>query len=147
MKPQPQDVKITLTKVYSDRLLAEINSLLPQLSERSEKLNCDNLKEILSSDSSNLMVATLNGQLVGILTLVVYSSPTGKKSIIEDVVVDQKARGMGIGKTLCKKALECSKELGAEHVDLTSHPDRKVANQLYRNLGFQPRQTNLYRYP
>ena len=40
------------------------------------------------------------GQIVGSLTLVWYAIPTGVKAWIEDVVVDDSARGSGVGAAL-----------------------------------------------
>ena len=65
---------------------------------------------------------------------------------IEDVVVDEAARGRGVGEALNRKALELAKESGARTVDLTSRPSREAANRLYKRLGFKPRETNVYRY-
>jgi ribosomal protein S18 acetylase RimI-like enzyme len=62
------------------------------------------------------------------------------------VVVDQSMRGKGIGEALTVKALEVAKAYGAKTVDLTSRPSREAANRLYQRVGFQLRQTNLYRF-
>ena len=37
-------------------------------------------------------------------------------------------------------------ELGAKTIDLTSRPSREAANRLYQRLGFEMRETNVYRY-
>lgn len=85
-------------------------------------------------------------EIVGALTLVVFRIPTGVKSRIEDVVVTESVRGQRIGERLCNKALEKAHLLGATHTDLTSRPDRKSANRLYLRMGFQPRDSNVYRF-
>ncbi len=43
-------------------------------------------------------------------------------------------------------ALEMAKDNGAVSVDLTSRPHREAANRLYKRLGFEMRDTNVYRY-
>jgi ribosomal protein S18 acetylase RimI-like enzyme len=86
------------------------------------------------------------GKLVGSLSLAVFRVPTGIRSWIEDVVVDQSARGKGIGEALTRAAINRAKELGIKTVDLTSRPSREAANRLYQRVGFQARQTNIYRY-
>jgi ribosomal protein S18 acetylase RimI-like enzyme len=65
---------------------------------------------------------------------------------IEDVVVDEAARGAGVGAALNQAALRVAGERGARTVDLTSRPSREAANRLYQRLGFTPRETNVYRY-
>jgi ribosomal protein S18 acetylase RimI-like enzyme len=80
------------------------------------------------------------------LSLVVFSIPTGTKAWIEDVVVDERARGKGVGKELMNHALNVAKELGAKSADLTSRPSREAANKLYQAIGFEGRETNVYRY-
>jgi len=72
--------------------------------------------------------------------------PTGIRSIIEDVIVDEAARGQGTGEALTRRALEIAKEGGAAHVTLTSNPRREAANRLYQRMGFIRRETNAYIY-
>jgi ribosomal protein S18 acetylase RimI-like enzyme len=80
------------------------------------------------------------------LTLAVFRIPTGVRAWIEDVVVDQSARGQGVGEALSRRALDLAAAAGARTVELTSRPSRQAANHLYQRLGFQPRDTNVYRY-
>ena len=83
---------------------------------------------------------------VGTLTLVVFRIPTGVRAWIEDVVVDDAARGHGVGEALNQFALDLARGKGAKTVDLTSRPSREAANRLYQRIGFQPRETNVYRF-
>jgi ribosomal protein S18 acetylase RimI-like enzyme len=86
------------------------------------------------------------GRIVGSLTLAVFRIPTGVRAWIEDVVVDTVARGKGAGEALSRTALAIAAERGARSVELTSRPSREAANRLYRRVGFEPRETNVYRY-
>ena len=86
------------------------------------------------------------GDIVGTLTLVVFRIPTAIRAWIEDVVVDESARGRGVGEALTAAALDRAKAAGARTVDLTSRPSREAANRLYQRLGFIGRDTNVYRY-
>ncbi|MFN3491174.1 MAG: GNAT family N-acetyltransferase, partial [Anaerolineales bacterium] len=70
--------------------------------------------------------------------------PTGIRSIIEDVIVDESARGKGVGEKLMRKAIKMAQERGAKNISLTSNPQRVAANHLYIKLGFQKRETNAY---
>ena len=91
------------------------------------------------------MVAEEGGVIVGSLTLVVFPIPTGIRAWIEDVVVDADARGQGVGAALITEALNRAERLSATTVDLTSRASREAANRLYRRLGFELRETNVYR--
>ena len=127
---------------YISQLLLELTSTPP---------NKQSLAEVLSSGDSNddnkciLFIAEKEDLIVGSLTLVFYTTPTGKRARIEDVVVAENHRRAGIGMKLNEKALEVAKQQGAKTVDLTSKPERKAANKLYKKLGFELRDTNAYR--
>jgi ribosomal protein S18 acetylase RimI-like enzyme len=85
-------------------------------------------------------------EIVGLLCLTIYRVPTGIRSIIEDVVVDEQRRGRGIGKALVRYAIELARQAGASGVSLTSNPQREAANRLYQSMGFELRKTNPYFY-
>ena len=80
------------------------------------------------------------------LSLVIFPIPTGVRAWVEDVVVNEKARGKGLGKQLTLYALEQSKKYKVVSVDLTSRPSREIANKLYQDVGFEKRKTNVYRF-
>jgi ribosomal protein S18 acetylase RimI-like enzyme len=104
------------------------------------------LNEIIASESSVLFVARVENQIVGSLTLATFRIPTGIRAWIEDVVVDESARGHGVGEALNRAALNEAKRRGAITVELTSRPSREAANRLYLRMGFVVRETNVYRY-
>ena len=60
--------------------------------------------------------------------------------------MDRNTRGQGIGESLTKACLTTAKKAGAPQVGLTSHPGRLAANVLYRKMGFEQRNTNVYRF-
>jgi len=121
--------------------------LVPQLSSSAPPPGHDHLCRIVASDASILFVARdASGRIVGSLTLAVFSVPTGLLSWIEDVVVDEAARGSGAGEALVRAALARAQDAGAKSVDLTSRPSREAANRLYQRLGFEARSTNVYRW-
>jgi ribosomal protein S18 acetylase RimI-like enzyme len=131
----------------SSSVLQSINELLPQLSSSAQVISMDRLSELVESDNTIIFLGTDdNGQILGMLSLIVMKIPTGNKAWIEDVVVDQSARGKGMGKALMDHALERAKELAVKSVDLTSRPSRETANMLYQSLGYQIRETNVYRH-
>ena len=129
-----------------DELIAAMNRLIPQLSNSNPPPDRLALEEIVASDSSILIAAFIDGVIVGSLTLIIFSIPTGKRAWIEDVVVDENYRNTGIGEALNQEAINIARQLGAKTVDLTSRPSREAANRLYSRLGFVQRKTNIYRF-
>jgi len=130
----------------TDEVLAALHRLIPQLSSSSAPITIADLRAIIDSDSSVLFIARVDGRIVGSLTLAVFRIPTGIRAWIEDVVVDENARGHGVGEALNRAALAEAKRRGAKTVDLTSRPSREAANRLYLRIGFVARETNVYRY-
>ena len=135
---------IILASKSSKTLLQSINKLLPQLSALAKPLSETELIDII--DSNQLLLATEEKEIYGMLSLVTCTLSTGKKALIEDLVVDNSVRGRGIGKMLLNEAIELAKNKELRHIDLTSNPLRKEANALYQKLGFKKRETNVYRF-
>ena len=126
-----------------------LQRLVPQLGIHKIPPSWEELKELVDSKSSTLLVAREPDEqstIAAILCLTVYRVPTGLRSIIEDVIVDENMRRRGIGEALVRQAIDLAREAGADGVSLTSNQQRKAANQLYQSMGFQLRQTNPYFY-
>lgn len=98
----------------------------------------------IATEASEALVAR-DEQIVGMLVLTLYRIPTGVQARIDDVVVDDAARGKGIGDALTRAAIGRARQGGAKQVTLTSRPSREAANRLYVRLGFQLIETNVYR--
>lgn len=131
----------------SDELVEAFARLIPQLSSSSAPTSRDELSQIVSSEASILFLARdTAGSVIGSLTLAVFRLPTGIRAWIEDVVVDDSIRGMGVGEALVTAAVTRANAAGAKTIDLTSRPDRESANRLYQRTGFELRTTNVYRY-
>jgi ribosomal protein S18 acetylase RimI-like enzyme len=131
--------------VTSEVVLA-FESLIPQLSRSNPAPTESELNEMVSSPASDVFIARVDGNIVGSLTLVTFRIPTGIRAWIEDVVVDESARGHGVGEALNQAAIAEAQHKGAVTVDLTSRPSREAANRLYQRIGFVQRDTNVYRY-
>jgi ribosomal protein S18 acetylase RimI-like enzyme len=139
-------VSVSVCEVVTPEIVEAIARLLPQLSRSAPPPTAEQLEDIATSPASHLLLARVDDEIVGALTLVVFRIPTGMRAWIEDVVVDEAARGQGVGEALNREALRLAKERGAITVDLTSRPSREAANRLYQRLGFTQRETNVYRY-
>jgi len=130
-------------------LVEAFGRLIPQLSSSNPPPSETELAEICESAASVLLVAVDrddDDRILGSLTLAWFRIPTGVRAWIEDVVVDESARGHGVGELLNRAALDRARQLGAKTVDLTSRPSREAANRLYQRIGFVPRDTNVYRF-
>ena len=123
-----------------------MRNLLPQLSASAVQPDQAAVERIVSSDAITLLAARLDGRIVGLLTLAMFPIPTGFRAWIEDLIVDETARGQGIGEALTKEALDLAEAAGARTVDLTSRPSREAAGRLYERVGFAERSTRIYRY-
>ena len=118
---------------------------MSQLSDSVHTITEEELNSLLSSSQSHLYVLEADGQFIGMTTLCLYQCPTGWKAWIEDVVVDRNFRGKGYGKMMILQVMELCRKRGEVTLMLTSRPSRVVANQLYQSLGFEKRETNVYK--
>jgi ribosomal protein S18 acetylase RimI-like enzyme len=139
-------IQVEVIADITDDDLAAVNRLIPQLSRSAPPLTADALRQIAAWDGNYLLIARDGDRVVGMLTLVTFPIPTGLRAWIEDVVVDESARGQGVGAELTREAVRQAQAAGARTVDLTSRPTRQAANRLYERLGFELRETNSYRF-
>ena len=139
-------VAIEAIRTVTDELVQAVGRLLPQLSRSAPPLDTEALRRLVSWDGNRFLVARVDGRIVGMLTLVMFPIPTGLRAWIEDVVVDESARGHGVGAALTEEAVRLAKAEGVRTVDLTSRPSRAAANRLYERMGFQVRDSKVYRF-
>ena len=122
-----------------------VRGLLGQLTTRTISFTEEDYRKQLASPLSPLFLLVDGEAVMGMLTVGIYLSPTGSKAWIEDVVVDNIYRGRGLGKRLVAHAIHYCKEQGIDTLMLTSNPKRIAANALYQSLGFERKETNVYR--
>ena len=122
-----------------------VNRLLAQLSSSGACIDAGQLQALVECEASHLFLAKYKGEVVGMLTLGEYLAPTGRKMWIEDVVVDESARGLSIGRAMVEHAIRYAGELGNGALMLTSRPSRVAANNLYRSCEFEQKETNVYK--
>ena len=144
-------ISVRAATEVDDGLVEAFSRLIPQLSSSSPPPTAAELLSIIDNPNSVLFIAELDGDddvrsVVGSLTLAFYRIPTGLKAWIEDVVVGESARGLGVGEALNVAAIDESRQRGAKNVSLTSRSSREAANRLYQRLGFERYETNLYRF-
>lgn len=142
-------MKITIFKSPKKIDLKKINNLINQLDPKCQPLTPFLLKKIFQQKHTVVIGAYKNNKdhsLIGIIVLIFYRTFSGYRCRLEDLVVDEKERGKGIGKKLLKKAISLAKNKKVDFIELTSRPERKIANHLYQKMGFKIKKTNVYRY-
>ena len=145
LKDLDNSCQIERVATYDDELLEKVNGLLSQLAQNPKILEEKNLREILENPNTLLHVLRdETGNISGMASLSLSALPTGKKAWIEDVVVSKDCRGRGYGKALVQSLETCAKNAGATCIMLTSRPARVAANELYKSLGFELKETNVY---
>jgi ribosomal protein S18 acetylase RimI-like enzyme len=131
----------------ADALTAALERLVPQLSKSNPPPGLEEVRAMLAHEAITQFVARDDaGEITGVSTLAVFPIPTATRAWVEDVIVDESVNGQGIGAQLINAMLDRARELGCKTVDLTSRPTREAANHLYRKVGFQQRDTNVYRF-
>jgi ribosomal protein S18 acetylase RimI-like enzyme len=138
-------IEIQKVQFATPEVVEGLNKLLPQLSSKPPTLTIDDVERMVHSEAATLFVATENGVVLGTLTLIIFLIPTGRRGWIEDVVVDEGARGAGVGEQLTIAAIDEARVRGVRSIELTSRPSREAANAMYVKLGFGRRETNVYR--
>jgi ribosomal protein S18 acetylase RimI-like enzyme len=139
-------VQVEVLGKVTGEVVEAFGRLLPQLSRSAPPLGHADLETIVNCPANTVLLARSAGTIVGTLTLVMFPLPSGLRAWIEDVVVDQSARGQGAGEALSREALRIAREAGARTVDLTSRPSREAAGRLYERVGFEIRESRLYRH-
>jgi ribosomal protein S18 acetylase RimI-like enzyme len=138
-------IAVEVATHVDEGLVDAVRRLVPQLSTSTPPPTRVELEVIVAGPSTMLLLARHDRTIVGMLTLAIFRIPTGIRAWIEDVVVDGDARGQGVGEALTREAVRIAGSHGARTVELTSRPSREAANRLYQRLGFERRDTNVYR--
>ena len=145
------DVDVEVLHEVTNEVVEAFGRLLPQLSASAQPLDAGALRTIVSAPASTILIARAGSEIIGTLTLVIFPIPTGVRAWIEDVVVDEAARGKQfggkrVGEALTTEAIEIARQAGARTIDLTTRPSRVAAGRLYERLGFEQRDSRVYRY-
>ena len=128
----------------TDEIVDAFARLVPQLSPDRTGPTRGHLAEVLSAPGTIVLIARDEETIAGTLTLLLYRIPTGVRGWIHDVVVDEDARGRGVGEVLMREALEIAREAGAENVHLTTRRSREAAHRLYARIGFVQRESDVF---
>ncbi|SRR6266568_8913851 len=138
-------VRIEAIATANTELQSALAVLLPQLNPSLTIPGLEHLEAMVADPAVTLLVAREGREIVGTAAVVVYTTPIWLKARIEDVVVDQRVRGRGVGEALVMSCVSVARERGAAMVELQSARSREAANRLYQRLGFELRDSNVYR--
>ncbi len=138
-------VRIEAAGEATPELLGALAVLLPQLNPSLPIPGLEHLEAMVADRAVTLLVARDGPAIVATAAVVVYTTPIWIKARIEDVVVDQAAQGRGVGEALVRRCIDVARDRGASIVELQSARSREVANRLYPRLGFELRDSNVYR--
>lgn len=139
-----QEVRIYEMEHCSEAVAAAVNRLLQQLGGAHGPLSVQDLQSMTASGDTHLFLLEAEGGIAAMATLAFYTSPTGGKAWIEDVVVDESCRGRGFGRLIVQHAIDFARRSSGCKLMLTSRPSRVAANRMYASLGFERRETNVY---
>lgn len=127
---------ITIRQLKKDDA-AEVAKLIPQLTSNiiePENL-VERLKDLATGQNWQYFVVELDEKISGFGGLTWYNVPSkGKIGWIEEIVIDEKSRGQGLGRKLLEKLIAAAQARGCAVIKLTTA--NPLAKKLYENLGF-----------
>ena len=139
-------IKILQSKSLTPGVAKELNGLYSELRVSAYKQpTIQQWRRVLAQKDARVFVARENGKIVGMTTLRWHDLIPGRVGAIEDVVVSASHRGRGYGSKLTEAAISFAKKRKIAYIDLTSRPEREVANKLYKKFGWKNRGVNVYR--
>ena len=102
--------------------------------EEIDHLHCSQPEESILAAGGFILLAQMDGEIAGTAGLIRDDENTFE---LIKMAVDERFRGHGIGKLLCKATIEKAKEAGAKLLYLFSNTKGSAtAIQIYRDLGF-----------
>lgn len=132
---------ITIRRCAEDdfeAVLELLRQLWPDRELEREAL-ADTFRYNLHCDHQHYLCAVSGDALVGFCSLSVRKSLWGQGFLgyVDELVVEEKRRGEGIGGILLERALELAKEAGCRRVELDSAFHREDAHRFYESHGFK----------
>jgi ribosomal protein S18 acetylase RimI-like enzyme len=121
----------------------EIEKLFFQLTER--KINFK-ISDFIKDKNCACLVLEDKKKIIGFGALIIHPTPTrGKVGRIEDIIIDGSQRGKGYGRKIMEELIKIAKKKKIKTVNLTSHPKRVEARNLYVSMGFELLETGVFR--
>jgi GNAT superfamily N-acetyltransferase len=130
------EVKVRAARVEDAPALARLSGQLGYPATIEQILA--RMAVIQDDPSSGLFVAEMSGAVVGWMHLLnQHLIEYGSRVEVAGLVVDEAARGRGIGRCLMDRAEEWTRERGSHTIHLRSNVTRAGAHAFYEHLGFK----------
>lgn len=120
---------------YANQDYFQVTSILKEVNLFDEVWDSeDNLKSMIEKDSNSILVAEINGKIVGNLLIVPYG---GKVAYLFRLAVKKEFRQQGIATKLIKKAEEIIKQSGVLEFGLYVDSGNLSLHDFYKERGFK----------
>lgn len=109
----------------------------------------ESVRKILKDENSPVLVAEEDGKIIGHAFLIIHAyenHPTFREFTslhLDDLCVDEKARGKGVGTALYRAVEKTAKNLGCYNVTLNVWECNPAAKKFYESLGLLPLRTTM----
>ena len=140
------EIEVVVLDNMDDGMAAALARLLPQVSSRAAPLTVERAREVVGNSSTYVAVACRGDEVLAMGLLVTCTTLAGQFGLVEEVAVEESARGHHLGVRVMVHLVTLAKTLDLEFLELTSRPSREAANGLYQSIGFRRRETNVYRH-
>lgn len=135
---------------WHDCLLAvEIDDQKTELKEQSKDEESSQNENKLDSQNENKLENQSEfqpSQVLGMASVsVTFGAGIGKNAYLEDFVVDQAARGKGVGHLLFDAYEKWAREKGCKNLEFTCGNGREAAQKFYNDHGATIYDTNFFR--
>ena len=100
----------------------------------------EDVEVILASEEAAALIAELDGSPVGYITGHVEEDPRRvlpRKGVVQDWFVEERARGLGVGKVLLATLEESFVEAGCAVIESATFPFNREARQAHERAGFR----------
>jgi ribosomal protein S18 acetylase RimI-like enzyme len=121
---------------------ADLPAVLGLLEQLGYAMDADELARrsasVAAEQGHHVLVAEAEGRVAGAMH--VYARPALEKppeAIVQSLIVDEAARGAGVGRALLAAAEKWAAERGFTSVALTSQVTREQAHAFYERLGYE----------
>ncbi len=128
--------------------VSDINNLLRQLvhdPKTFRPITLLHMRAIVANKATPVVIVRDDTRVVGLGMLAVITKFRGHYAYIEDMMVDGDYRGRGLGEAIARKLIAIARAKKVKTIELSTRPSRVPANKLYQKLGFEPKETNVYR--
>lgn len=138
-----------MIRLASENDINQINNLLFQVckvhanirpdlfKDGEKKYNDEELKNIINDKEKPIFVYDTDGKIEGYAFCIFINNKNYKSIYIDDLCVDEKCRGKGIGKKIYEYVLEYAKSIGCYNITLNVWEGNESAMQFYKNIGLK----------